>query len=476
MPRLRTHHCRETGCSKSFVSDFALIGHVRIHTGERPFVCDIDDCGQTFVQKAHLNTHKSVHSDDRPYHCPFEACDVSFKLKNNLAVHLLVHSEYKDYICPQNDCDKAFKTRRDLATHIERVHDKIRRFSCEQCPATFYDRSTFNDHMNIHTGNRPYKCLVKGCIMAFAHSNGLRCHMLVHSDDRPFGCIVDGCVKTYKQKEHLEQHMLTHTGERPFKCDRPSCGASFAYRNVLTMHLATHDDVRPFACTQEGCDQAFRRKHHLENHLRWHSGEKPFECDEDGCGSTFTQEAHLAAHMQVYHTEKGQQIRKKKEHAVAKALDAAKIDYKREHQINFSCFENTYAKTDFIITATGGILIVEIDESQHQSYGVVCDVARMSKIITALLMSGNTLPIGIIRYNPDGYTIDGKKQRKTQKIREQQLVKVINNWQFGEPGSLEIQYMFYDCDTVDDEQLALKIWEDPLYDTIMTQCCRPPIV
>ena len=52
-PNLKNYPC-ET-CAKSFVRVADLYRHIRTHTGERPFQCNV--CGASFAQKGTLKRH-----------------------------------------------------------------------------------------------------------------------------------------------------------------------------------------------------------------------------------------------------------------------------------------------------------------------------------------------------------------------------------------------------------------------------------
>lgn len=59
-PQVRSHRC--SYCMKSFFRAEHLIRHVRIHTGEKPYVCNDEGCSRRFARRDELARHQKNHN------------------------------------------------------------------------------------------------------------------------------------------------------------------------------------------------------------------------------------------------------------------------------------------------------------------------------------------------------------------------------------------------------------------------------
>jgi DNA-directed RNA polymerase subunit RPC12/RpoP len=114
----QTHRSLDSGsakkchvCDKMYVSMPALSMHILTHNLSHR--CDV--CGKSFSRPWLLQGHMRSHSGDKPYGCAH--CGKCFADRSNLRAHMQTHSAFKNFKCKR--CNKSFALKSYLNKHYE---------------------------------------------------------------------------------------------------------------------------------------------------------------------------------------------------------------------------------------------------------------------------------------------------------------------------------------------------------------------
>nr|CAI5863920.1 unnamed protein product [Callosobruchus analis] len=254
-------------CGKSFPDVGSLIGHLPVHTGDRPFKCEF--CGKAFKLRHHMKDHCRVHTGERPFRCAL--CGKTFSRSTILKAHEKTH--YPKYAT--SDADK-----------------------CIGSPVPDRPSSTQSSRSSTPFA-LPFPTIPTSLLeVGLMHPASL----LSAAADDLFRC--GSCLASFPSPWLLEQHAaLQHVGaslaaaaaaaaaaagtEKPFVCEQ--CGQSYRYRSAYVKHREQNHRARLpadklFSC--DVCGMQFRylksfKKHRLNHALEKLHGKSSSEIAKD---------------------------------------------------------------------------------------------------------------------------------------------------------------------------------------------------
>jgi KRAB domain-containing zinc finger protein len=152
---------------------------------------------------------------------------------------------------------------------------KRKRYQCNQCKKILSSQISLTEHARIHSGERPYTCVV--CHKSYAVKNTFRQHMAAHSgiikeannqEQQRISFRFRICNAIFKRKRLLSRHYLSshNNGESGFICSY--CGEIFPDEHFCEIHTQVHfsREIKKAFLDCRVCGRTFPGRDLFENH------------------------------------------------------------------------------------------------------------------------------------------------------------------------------------------------------------------
>lgn len=170
--------------------------------------------------------------------------------------------------CICDYCNKTFSAKKYVAAHIEIVHTKATHRPCESCGKVFA-AAHMSTHMRSHKSHN-YECEHCGAILK--SKLGFNQHLRLHSGERPYEC--EQCGETFSASSRRSEHMRNKHFKTQIVLKHlcTLCPAKFRLPSKLRLHIRkvhkAKGDKPVHECAE--CHERFASCRSLQNHSKKH--------------------------------------------------------------------------------------------------------------------------------------------------------------------------------------------------------------
>ncbi|KAK7926280.1 hypothetical protein WMY93_008590 [Mugilogobius chulae] len=172
---------------------------------------------------------------------------------------------------PCNVCNLQFSSMFKLQDHMN-LHTGTKPYSCAECGKRFSQIRNYRDHLRAHARPKTKQPKCRICLRCFEKDSDLKFHLTMnHFEDQFYEC--DRCKRVFTSME-ICQHHIEFTCMRKVKCEQ--CGRYFPKEKLLKRHLESKSCHSKFKCAD--CPKIFTKKNALLKHSFSHLGLLPYTC------------------------------------------------------------------------------------------------------------------------------------------------------------------------------------------------------
>ncbi|XP_039447345.1 zinc finger protein 62 homolog isoform X2 [Culex pipiens pallens] len=245
-------------CNQILRSERAYEYHMEVHNGAGIYRCKAKDCEETFQTVRERQLHEAERhggrmpeepkqpKEQKTYMC--EICSTVCLRKKSFISHMNAHNGIKKLVCRNEGCAETFYSHSARQSHEEPCRGEV--ITCPVCDIKVKTKNILRIHLRRqHPDQLP-------------PSRALLQKVKKDAEKKTFPCTL--CSRVFRTPKSLGEHVNDHTGAKPFQCRNEGCTEGFARRVARIYH---EEGCRGLVAPCPFCDIVLKNSRTLKNHV-----------------------------------------------------------------------------------------------------------------------------------------------------------------------------------------------------------------